>query len=67
MFFEVKSSTYQNNNPFYTDTSSNAPFDQPFHILLNLAVGGNYDNGRTVDSSFEEAEMLVDYVRVYQK
>ena len=67
MFFEVKSSAYQNNNPFYTDTSSNAPFDQPFHILLNLAVGGNYDNGRTVDSSFEEAEMLVDYVRVYQK
>jgi hypothetical protein len=59
MFFEVKSSTYQNNNPFYTDTSSNAPFDQPFHILLNLAVGGNYDNGRTVDSSFEEAEIGV--------
>ena len=67
MFFEVTSSTYQNNNPLYSDNSANAPFDQPFHLLLNLAVGGNYDSGRTVDSSFEEAEMLVDYVRVYQK
>ena len=66
-FFEVKPSTYQNNNPFYTDTSSVAPFDQPFHILLNLAIGGNYDGGRKPDDSFQEAEMLVDYVRIYQK
>lgn len=67
MFHEVKPSQYQNGNPLYTESSSNAPFDQPFHLLLNLAVGGNYDNGKTVGDDFVEAEMLVDYVRIYHK
>lgn len=42
-----------------------APFDQDFHILLNLAVGGWFDNGAKPGEDFTEAEMLVDYVRVY--
>lgn len=67
MFHEVKPSQYQNGNPLYTEYSANAPFDQPFHLLLNLAVGGNYDNGKTVDENFVEAEMLVDYVRIYHQ
>lgn len=41
-----------------------APFDQPFHILLNLAVGGNFD-GNPTDQTPGTAEMRVDYVRVY--
>jgi beta-glucanase (GH16 family) len=41
-----------------------APFDQPFHILLNLAVGGNFP-GFAVDSSVFPATMEVDWVRVY--
>ncbi len=45
-----------------------APFDQPFYILLNLAVGGNYtgctDPG-CVGASFPQ-QYLVDYVRVYE-
>ena len=43
-----------------------APFDRDFHLLLNLAVGGNYTNHTTPDMSFVEAEMVVDYVRIYQ-
>ncbi|MCM3633329.1 carbohydrate binding domain-containing protein [Paenibacillus camelliae] len=43
-----------------------APFDQPFHMILNLAVGGNYDGGRVPGESDLPAEMLVDYVRVYE-
>ncbi|MCL1823214.1 MAG: glycoside hydrolase family 16 protein [Oscillospiraceae bacterium] len=42
------------------------PFDKPFCFILNAAVGGNFDGGRKPDSSFTEAEMLVDWVRVYQ-
>ncbi len=45
-----------------------APFDQPFYILLNLAVGGNY-TGCTSASCVTAAlpqQYLVDYVRVYQ-
>jgi beta-glucanase (GH16 family)/PKD repeat protein len=41
------------------------PFDgaEPFHILLNLAVGGTW--GGTVDESALPQSMDVDYVRVY--
>lgn len=39
-------------------------FDQPFYLILNLAVGGNFDGDPASDSIFP-ATMLVDYVRVY--
>ncbi|EMI20473.1 glycoside hydrolase family 16 [Rhodopirellula maiorica SM1] len=42
-----------------------APFDQEFHLLLNVAVGGNF-LGPPNDSTPFPAKMLVDYVRVYQ-
>ncbi len=48
-----------------------APFDQRFHLLLNLAVGGNWPenvNNLGIDATaFENGQILeVDYVRVYQ-
>lgn len=42
-----------------------APFDRNFHIILNMAVGGDYDGGLQPDDSFKSAQMKVDYVRVY--
>jgi beta-glucanase (GH16 family) len=42
-----------------------APFDTPFHLLLNVAVGGNWPGAPNQFTQFP-AEMLVDYVRVYQ-
>lgn len=51
-----------------SDASTNAaPFDQPFYILLNLAVGGAYDGYQEPAGSFVSASMYVDYVRVYEK
>lgn len=42
-----------------------APFDERFHLLLNVAVGGDWPGAP--DSGWDEdREMLVDYVRVYQ-
>ena len=38
--------------------------DKPYYIILNLAVGGNFDGDPTSDSILP-ATMLVDYVRVY--
>lgn len=46
--------------------SAPAPFDRPFHILLNMAVGGQFVGG-TVDPAVFPQTMVVDYVRVYQK
>jgi beta-glucanase (GH16 family) len=41
------------------------PFDNPQYLILNLAMGG--DLGGTVPSGFISDQMVVDYVRVYQK
>lgn len=45
----------------------NAPFDQEFYIIMNLAVGGWFDGGRIPDVNDFPATMQVDYVRVYQE
>jgi beta-glucanase (GH16 family) len=42
-----------------------APFDQEFHLLVNVAVGGNWP-GPTDDTSVFPQTMEVDYIRVYQ-
>lgn len=42
------------------------PFDQRFHLLLNIAVGGNWGGQQGVDEAAFPASMEVDYVRVYQ-
>lgn len=46
--------------------SSTAPFDKPFYFLFNLAVGGAYDRGRVPPADFESADMIVDYLRIYE-
>ena len=42
------------------------PFDQAFHLLMNVAVGGNWGGAKGVDESIWPQRMEVDYVRVYQ-
>ena len=44
-----------------------APFDQPFYIILNLAVGGNWPGNPDETTNIEEAAYYIDYVKVYQK
>jgi beta-glucanase (GH16 family) len=43
------------------------PFDQKFHLLLNVAVGGNWGGAKGIDDTIFPRSMVVDYVRVYQK
>lgn len=42
------------------------PFDRKFHLILNVAVGGNWGGMKGIDDSVFPAAMEVDYVRVYQ-
>jgi beta-glucanase (GH16 family) len=42
-----------------------APFDKDFHLLLNVAVGGNWPGAPDGSTVFPQ-KMLVDWVRVYQ-
>lgn len=43
------------------------PFDRPFYLILNVAVGGNWGGSRGVDESIWPQKMEVDWVRVYQR
>lgn len=44
-----------------------APFNQPFFVQMNLAVGGDWPGDPDEKTDFDKAELVVDYVRVYQK
>jgi len=46
-------------------TNEGWPFDKPYYLILNLAVGGNW--GGEVDDSIFPNEMQIDFVRVYKK
>ncbi|MGL1958013.1 MAG: glycoside hydrolase family 16 protein [Colwellia sp.] len=48
----------------FTKTDS-APFDQKVHLILNLAIGGNWPGDPNSSTIFPQ-EMLIDYVRVYE-
>lgn len=47
-----------------TKNSSTWPYNAPQYLLLNIAMGGV---GGEIDPAFTESEMVIDYVRVYQK
>ena len=43
------------------------PFDSPHYLILNIAIGGSWGGQRGIDDTIFPQEMLIDYVRVYQK
>ncbi|AEJ18978.1 glycoside hydrolase family 16 protein [Gracilinema caldarium] len=43
------------------------PFDKPFYLIMNLAIGGSWGGQKGIDKNLKEANLEVDYVRVYQK
>ena len=49
---------------FEMTTNSSMPFNKDFFFILNVAMGG--DLGGTIDPSFTQDTMEIDYVRVYQ-
>lgn len=48
------------------DSEAQWPFDQPFSLILNVAVGGNWGGQKGVDETIWPQRMAIDYVRVYQ-
>ena len=43
------------------------PFDKRFHLIFNIAVGGNWGGAQGIDDSIFPSKMEIDYVRVYSK
>lgn len=67
MRWYVDGEHYQTQTSWYTEGYAfPAPFDQPFHLLLNVAVGGDWPGSPDATTEFPQ-EMVIDYVRVYQE
>jgi beta-glucanase (GH16 family) len=62
--FYVDDNLYETQTPA-TATGRDWEFDQPFFIILNVAVGGNFPGAPTSSTTFPQT-MKVDWVRVYQ-
>jgi beta-glucanase (GH16 family) len=43
------------------------PYNSNFFLILNIAIGGNWGGQQGVDNSIFPQQMLVDYVRIYQR
>lgn len=72
--FYVDGNLYFTENDWFTkrngfgEVAYPAPYDQPFYLILNVAVGGSWVGYPDETTEFgENAQMVVDYVRVYQK
>jgi len=55
---------------FYTYKPKNKtieiwPFNQPFYIIVNLAIGGNF-GGNDIDNTIFPKDFVLDYIRVYK-
>jgi beta-glucanase (GH16 family) len=65
--WSVDGVVYQTQKDWHTrDAPFPAPFDQRFHLILNVAVGGTWPGNPDATTNFP-ASMLIDWVRVYQK
>lgn len=70
----VDGKLYHTENDWFTKSDGQkartypAPFNQPFYIILNLAVGGNWPGSPEKNATYiDGATFEIDYVRVYQK
>ena len=57
----------------YFDYSKNSnsfndwPYDNPFFLIINLAIGGEWGGIQGIDNSIFPASFVIDYVRLYIK
>ena len=49
------------------DNKNTWPFNEPFYLKLNLAIGGNWGGSQGIDKDIFPAQYEIDYVRVYQR
>jgi beta-glucanase (GH16 family) len=61
--FALDGQVYYTYNPS-TKNASTWPFDAPQYILLNIAMGGV---AGSIPAGFSQADMEIDYIRIYQK
>jgi beta-glucanase (GH16 family) len=58
--------TYRPTDHASTITDKEWPFDKRFHLLINLAFGGDWGGAKGTEPAGLPARFEIDYVRVYQ-
>jgi len=58
--WQVQKEWHSDNGPFP------APFNEPFHMVFNLAVGGGFVGNPVPETPFP-AKFMIDWIKVYQK
>ena len=61
--FFVDGVSYKTVTPASLPSGASWVFDNPFFLILNVAVGGNFPGSPDTTTTFPQ-EMIVDYVRV---
>jgi beta-glucanase (GH16 family) len=67
-YWELKAGDWHTASPLATG-NADAPFDQPFYLMANLAIGGRLsedNNDRGVAKDVVPAAFAIDWIRVYQ-
>jgi beta-glucanase (GH16 family) len=62
---------YVDSVKYFTSTNDGTgweawPFNKDFHLILNIAVGGNWGGAQGIDTTIFPQKMEIDYVRVYK-
>ncbi len=64
---QIDGKTYATYNKKTAATEDEWPFNKPFYLILNLAIGGSWGGIKGIDETAFPQRMEVDFVRVYQK
>lgn len=67
-YWELKTDDWETASPL-AQGNPNAPFDQPFYIMANLAIGGKLsedNNDRGVAKDVVPAVFAIDWIRIYK-
>jgi beta-glucanase (GH16 family) len=67
-YWELKAGDWKTASPL-AKGNADAPFDQPFYLMANLAIGGKLsedNNDRGIAKDVVPAAFAIDWIRVYQ-
>jgi beta-glucanase (GH16 family) len=64
---QIDGKTFATYNKKPGDKEAEWPFDKPYYLILNLAIGGGWGGMKGIDDAAFPQRMEVDFVRVYQK
>ncbi|MBN1411919.1 MAG: glycoside hydrolase family 16 protein [Spirochaetales bacterium] len=69
-WYEDHIDIFMDNNKYFTfvnerKTWGEWPFDKPFYLILNIAIGGDWGGQKGIDDTIFPQRMEIEYVRVY--